>query len=151
MSVSTLLTDSPTRAADMGVLARARPARLAELIPALPTHEVLRGPEIGSVMVRGRVGGTGSPFNLGEMTVTRCSVRLKTGEVGHAHVQGRSKDHALRAALIDAALQGPQAEATRHQVIRPLAAEEEKARQKRAAKAAATRVEFFTMVRGEDK
>ena len=32
-------------------------------------------------MVRGRVGGTGAPFNLGEMSVTRCSVRLADGSL----------------------------------------------------------------------
>ena len=35
-------------------------------------------------VVRGRVGATGAAFNLGEMTVTRASVRLASGNVGHA-------------------------------------------------------------------
>ncbi len=135
----------------MGLLARAAPDRLAELMPGpLPTHALLRAPEIGAVMVRGRIGGTGAPFNLGEMTVTRCSVRLEEGTVGHAHVQGRDRDHARRAAVIDALMQGPGAEAVKRSVLDPLARDEAARRHARAARAAATRVEFLTLVRGED-
>ena len=100
----------------MGLLARAKPQRLAELFPDLPPHELLRAPEIGAVMVRGRIGGSGQPFNLGEMTVTRCALRLASGAVGHGHVQGRDKDHARRAAVLDALMQGDQAEALRASV-----------------------------------
>lgn len=135
----------------MGVLARAKPDRLAELLPELPPHDLLRAPEIGAVMVRGRIGGTGQPFNLGEMTMTRCALRLRTGAVGHAHVQGRDKAHALRAAVLDALLQTDQAEVLRAAVLAPLETEEQARRAARAAKAAATRVEFFTLVRGEDQ
>ena len=102
-------------------------------------------------MVQGRVGGTGEPFNLGEMTVTRCSVRLADGAVGHAWVQGRDKDHARRAAVADALLQTDAADEITARVIAPLAAEAQSLRDGRAAKAAATRVDFFTMVRGEDQ
>lgn len=135
----------------MATLAKAPPARLAALFPDLPPHHVLRQPEVGAVMVRGRVGGTGAAFNLGEMTVTRASVRLETGEVGHAWVQGRDKGHALRAAAVDALMQTDRADDLTAQVLRPLQAEAETARATRAAKAAATKVDFFTMVRGEDK
>ncbi|MBI1169940.1 phosphonate C-P lyase system protein PhnG [bacterium] len=135
----------------MGLFARATPAQLSDLMKDLPAHSVLRGPEVGAVMVRGRVGGTGQPFNLGEMTVTRCTIRLDCGTVGHAHVQGRDKSHALRAAVLDALLQTDRAEALRASVLAPLEAAEAAARQQRAAKAAATKVEFFTLVRGEDK
>ena len=93
----------------MATLAKAPPVRLAALVPDLPAHTVLRQPEIGAVMVRGRVGATGAAFNLGEMTVTRASVRLVSGEVGHAWVQGRDKGHALRAAAVDALMQTDQA------------------------------------------
>ena len=112
---------------------------------------MLRAPEIGSVMVQGRIGGTGAPFNLGEMTVTRCSLRIASGAVGHAYVQGRDRDHALRAALIDALMQTGAAEALRVQCLAPLARDEAARRQVAAEKAAATKVEFFTMVRGEDR
>ena len=131
-------------------LGAAASIRLQVLLPDLPPHALLRGPEVGAVMVRGRVGGTGQPFNLGEMTVTRCSVRLEGGAIGHAHVQGRDKAHALRAALVDALMQTGQAEVTRAQVLALLGAAEATARALRAAKAAATKVEFFTLVRGEN-
>lgn len=136
----------------MGLLARAKPALLAARMPeALPDHSLLRAPEIGAVMVQGRAGATGAPFNLGEMTVTRCSLRLATGQVGHAVVQGRDRDHARRAAVVDALMQSDAAAAIREQVLAPLAEAEETTRRDRAEKAAATKVEFFTMVRGEDK
>ncbi len=135
----------------MATLAKASPTRLAALFPDLPPHTILRQPEIGAVMVRGRVGGTGAAFNLGEMTVTRASVRLASGTVGHAWVQGRDKDHALRAATLDALMQTDQAAAMTASVLQPLDVEARTARNLRADKAAATKVDFFTMVRGEDK
>lgn len=134
----------------MGLMARAHPARLAELAPELPPHSLLRAPEIGAVMVQGRQGGTGAAFNLGEMTVTRCSVRLECGAVGHAWVQGRDKDHARRAAVLDALIQTDRAPALAAMVLAPLAHDEAVQRDAQARKAGATRVEFFTMVRGED-
>lgn len=138
-----------TRRDWMSVLAKAPPARLAALVPDLPPHDLLRAPETGAVMIEGRIGGTGGRFNLGEMTVTRCSVRL--GEaVGHACVQGRDKDHARRAAVLDALMQGGDATRIGTEVLTPLRAEALAAKAARAAKAAATRVEFFTMMRGED-
>jgi len=145
---------SPQAASDrrhwLSVLAKARPERLAALMPDLPAHDMLRRPEAGAVMVRGRIGGTGAPFNLGEMTVTRCSVQLGSGAVGHAWVQGRDRAHAVRAAVIDALMQTEAADDLRGRVIDVLAAEAQADRAARAAKAAATKVEFFTLVRGED-
>lgn len=134
----------------MSVLAKAAPGRLAALMPDLPAHEVLRTPETGAVMVRGRAGATGAPFNLGEVTVTRCSVRLSCGTVGHAWVQGRDKAHARRAAVIDALMQTDAADTHAAHILQPLEREAAAARAARAAKAAGTKVEFFTMVRGED-
>lgn len=137
----------------LGLLATAPHDRLlalwAEAGPA-PDHHILRGPEIGTVMLRGRTGGTGAPFNLGEITVTRASVQLASGPVGHGHVQGRSHTAALTAALIDALMQTPQAAVFAEQILTPLATEQAKRRDSRAASAAATKVDFFTLVRGED-
>lgn len=147
----TTQTDQQARKGWMGLLARARPARLQQLFPQLPPHDFLRAPEVGAVMLRGRIGGSGQPFNLGEMTVTRCALRLGSGVVGHAHVQGRDKAHATRAAVLDALLQTDQAARLHADVLAPLEAEETARRATRAAKAAATRVEFFTLVRGEDQ
>lgn len=136
----------------MGLLARADAAAMSRLIAdlGLPDHTLLRGPEIGGVMVRGRAGAIGGPFNLGEMTVTRCSVKLSCGTIGHAYVQGRDKTHATQAALIDALMQTDAAEHIAAKVLEPLCEAEQIARASRAAKAAATKVDFFTMLRGED-
>jgi alpha-D-ribose 1-methylphosphonate 5-triphosphate synthase subunit PhnG len=114
-----------------------------------PAHDILRPPEIGTVMVRGRAGAKGAPFNLGEMTVTRATVRLADGAVGHGHVQGRSKQAALTAALIDALCEAGEDAPLEAAILAPLRAEAEAQRRARAARAAATKVEFFTMVRGE--
>lgn len=137
----------------MGLLAKAPPARLQALFADLgdrPAFTWLRPPELGGVMLRGRMGGTGAPFNLGEMTVTRCALKLETGEVGHAYVQGRDKAHAERAALVDAMMQTARANEVSDRVLEPLADEAAAAKTARAAKAAATKVDFFTMMRGED-
>lgn len=153
MTVCVPPPDLQDRRTWMGLLARARPERLAELMSDEPDPGpvILRQPETGTVMVQGRIGAAGSPFNLGEMTVTRCSLRLEGGAVGHAHVQGRSKDHARRAALIDALMQTGRAERLRRDVLEPLLRDEAGRRLVRAGKAAATKVEFFTLVRGEDR
>ncbi|MGR3793553.1 phosphonate C-P lyase system protein PhnG [Vannielia sp. SX4] len=137
----------------MGTLATAKPAALeaaVDTLGALPGFSWLRRPEVGGVMVPGRMGGTGAAFNLGEITVTRCALKLESGEVGHAYVQGRDKAHAERAALCDALMQTGRADDVRRLVLTPLAAARAEARKARAARAAATKVEFFTMVRGED-
>jgi alpha-D-ribose 1-methylphosphonate 5-triphosphate synthase subunit PhnG len=133
----------------MSILARAEAAEIAERLDALPPpppHRRLRGPETGLVMVRGRAGGDGAPFNLGEMTVTRCAVRLDDGTVGHGYVAGRDARQAELAALLDALMQ----DATRRPgleaaVIAPLEAAQAERRAGLARRAAATRVEFFTM------
>lgn len=138
----------------LGLLARAPAGRLSVLCQAAGIGADitwLRRPEIGTVMLRGRAGGTGAPFNLGEVTVTRASVQLTAGPVGHGHVQGRDKEAAEWAALVDALMQTDRADSIRAAVLDPLAAEMAAATQVRAEKAAATRVEFFTLVRGEDQ
>ena len=143
--------DPNSRKEWISTLAKAPPAALQRLIADLPAHDLLRPAEVGAVMVRGRVGGTGAPFNLGEMSVTRCSVRLADGTVGHAWVQGRDKDHARRAAVVDALMQTDAARDIQVQVIAPLAEAALQKRTARAGKAAGTKVDFFTMVRGEDQ
>jgi alpha-D-ribose 1-methylphosphonate 5-triphosphate synthase subunit PhnG len=137
----------------MGLLATAPEGRVPELLDAArprPDFEWLRKPEIGSVMARGRAGGTGAPFNLGEMTVTRCALTLADGTVGHAHVMGRRKADAEAAALVDALMQTDGAALLRHAVLDALATEKRAGREARARKAAATKVDFFTVARGED-
>ncbi|MEL7460633.1 MAG: phosphonate C-P lyase system protein PhnG [Pseudomonadota bacterium] len=144
--------DQQNRRERMGLVARSGPRAAALFADAglEAQYEMLRAPEIGSVMVQGRAGGTGGAFNLGEMTVTRCSLKLDSGAVGHGFVQGRDRTAAQAAALLDALMQteaAPRAEAA---VLAPLRAEEAARRKTRAEKAAATKVEFFTMTRGED-
>jgi alpha-D-ribose 1-methylphosphonate 5-triphosphate synthase subunit PhnG len=130
----------------MAVLARADADELGERLGALPPYRVLRGPEAGLVMVRGRAGGGGAPFNLGEMTTTRCTVRTEGGFVGHAYVAGRSERQAELAALADALLQDPLRQtAMLEDVIEKLATAQQAQRDAVAAKAAATRVQFFAM------
>jgi alpha-D-ribose 1-methylphosphonate 5-triphosphate synthase subunit PhnG len=140
------------RRAWMGLMVRAPAGRIAALLDettARPRFEWLRAPEYGSVMVRGRTGASGAPFNLGEMTVTRCALRLETGEEGHAWLQGRRREDAEAAALVDALMQTEAAEDLRAHVLAVLRAEAGTRRTTRAAKAAATKVDFFTMMRGE--
>jgi len=137
----------------MGVLARTGTRRLEQAYAALdapPRFEFLRRPEVGMVMVRARAEAQGGQFNLGEMTVARCSVRLADGPVGHGYVAGRDKRHAELAAVFDALMQSPEHGPNLYDTIGALSAELDERRGKRDAKTAATRVNFFTMVRGED-
>jgi alpha-D-ribose 1-methylphosphonate 5-triphosphate synthase subunit PhnG len=130
----------------MAVLARADAEAVQARLGDVPRYTVLRGPEAGLVMLRGRTGGGGAPFNLGEMTATRCTVRTDTGLVGHAYVAGRNERLAELAALADALLQDPSRQrALLRQVIEPLAELQEARRAEMAAKASATRVQFFAM------
>ena len=131
----------------MAVLARADAAELAEASAGLlPAYTVLRGPEAGLIMLRGRAGGNGAPFNLGEATVARCTVRSEAGYVGHGYCLGRELRAVELAAAIDAGLQDPAREAAlRSNVIAPLAAAQDAARSLVARRAAATQVQFFTM------
>lgn len=140
----------------MSVLAK---AELSELecawdgLPEKPAYDWLRQPEVGMVMVRARAGGTGGRFNLGQMTVTRCALRLQeSGPVGLGYVQGRSKRHAELAAVFDALLQdeGRRA-ALEGSVIAPLEAAHAERRGTRSRKANSTKVNFFTLVRGENE
>lgn len=123
---------------------------LAQLAP-LPEASDVRTPEIGLVMLQGRVGGDGAPFNVGEVTVTRAAVKLATGELGNSYLLGRSMRKARLAAIVDALGQSSHyaarlaaalAEPVQQRVARELA--------RRAAETNATKVEFFTMKRGED-
>lgn len=140
------------RKAAMAVLAHSAAAEIAGRLDTivLPAHENLREAENGLVMVRGRIGGDGSPFNLGEATVSRAAVRLSSGEVGFGYALGRDKDKARMIALCDALIQTREhASAVETQVVAPLRAAMMARRDRRAAEAAATRVDFYTMVRGE--
>ncbi|MFN0302113.1 MAG: phosphonate C-P lyase system protein PhnG [Burkholderiales bacterium] len=140
----------------MAIVARTTLAEVEARWTALqlkPRVEWLRRPETGLSMVRGRIGGSGDAFNLGEVTVTRCALRwiAPSGPiVGIGYVAGRSHRHAEVAAMIDAAAQDPEtAVVIDIQVIRPLAEALRSRDATEARKAAATRAEFFTMVRSQ--
>ena len=154
---SETIADKPTdpgRKAAMAAFAHAGRDELRALCECagLPMDaEMLRGPETGLVTVRGRIGGGGAVFNTGEATVTRATVRLPSGQVGHAYALGRDKEKARLAAILDA---NWCAQATRAvveaKIVAPLLDAFTVADAKRRAETAATKVDFFTMVRGED-
>jgi alpha-D-ribose 1-methylphosphonate 5-triphosphate synthase subunit PhnG len=152
--MATSVSDGQARRRWMSILAKAAPGDVEAAWDALsdrPVYRPLRGPEVGLVMVRGRAGGTGVRFNLGETTVTRCTVELDGGTVGHAYVHGRHLRHAELAAALDAMLQDPTRYAAVAERVVDRLAETQAARRRAAeARAAATRVEFLTLVRGED-
>jgi alpha-D-ribose 1-methylphosphonate 5-triphosphate synthase subunit PhnG len=140
------------RKAAMAVLASSPASDIAVRLKALdlPHHEDLREAENGLVMVRGRIGGDGAPFNLGEATVARAAVRLASGEVGFGYTLGRDRDKARMIALCDALVQSSAfAGDVEAKVIAPLRAAVFARRDRKAAETAATRVDFYTMVRGE--
>ncbi len=140
------------RKAAMAVLAHSDAAEIACRLGAiaLPPHENLREPENGLVMVRGRIGGDGAPFNLGEATVSRAAVRLASGEVGFGYTLGRDREKARMIALCDALVQSNEfADALEANVLAPLRAAMDSRRNRKAAETAATRVDFYTLVRGE--
>ena len=113
-----------------------------------PRYSLLRQPEIGLVMLRGRISGSGAPFAAGEMTVTRAAVRLASGELGIGYVGGRKPRQAEQVAALDAMGQTAEwQQRIEDAVVAPLAAEAEARRRLRASKAAATKVDFFTVAR----
>ena len=140
------------RQAAMAVLAHAEAGEIAARLRdfVLPAHQDLRAPENGLVMLRGRVGGDGAPFNLGEATVSRAAVRLASGEVGFGYTLGRDGEKARLIALCDALVQSRDfGAAVERDVIAPLREQLKTARKQAAAETAATKVDFYTMVRGE--
>src|SRR5260221_11686868 len=139
------------RKAAMAVLAHSDAADIAGRLGAVavPAYENLREPENGLVMVRGRIGGDGAPFNLGEATVSRAAVRLATGEVGFGYTLGRDREKARMIALCDALVQSNEfADTIEANVLAPLRKAMISMRNRKAQETAATRVDFYTMVRG---
>lgn len=142
----------------MAILAKAPLALLEESFQALgtlPRYQYLRSPEIGLTMVRGRIEGTGDPFNLGEMTLTRCVVQIAGVHAdeliaGFGYVAGRSQRHAELAALGDALLQHPDWQShVESNVLQSLQTAAQAKREQITAQVEATRVNFFTLKRGE--
>lgn len=136
----------------MAVLAHTPTAEIAEALKSVevPAYELLREPENGLVMLRGRIGGDGAAFNLGEATVSRAAVRLASGAVGFGYTLGRDREKAQLIALCDAMIQTDEfADRLEAAVLSPLSARIAAERQRKAAETAATKVDFYTLVRGE--
>ncbi len=142
-------TDLRARPTWLGILARADADRIAHCLtdaPALPDFTRLRGPETGMAMIRARMGGSGAAFNVGEITIARCTIRDVTGRIGHGYATGRDLVHAELVARIDAALQNPVLQDRLiDAVVAPLAAEIAARRAAIEAQAQATEVKFFTL------
>ena len=145
-------TPSPRKAA-ADLMARAHPDELKttlETIAASETVTRLKGPETGLVMLRGRIGG-GAVFNLGEATMSRASVRLFDGLVGHGHCLGTDRTKAEMIAILDALFQRKGMEQRiETALLAPLRARIATENEKQKQETAATRVDFFTMVRGDN-
>ncbi|HMK81836.1 MAG TPA: phosphonate C-P lyase system protein PhnG [Xanthobacteraceae bacterium] len=126
-------------------------ARLLAQVGPVPEHHQLRKAESGLIMMRGRIGGDGAPFNLGEVTVSRAAVQLASGEIGFGYVLGRDKEKAQLIAYCDALMQRSEwQEPLERVLLAPIRKRLRAARAAKAEQAAATKVEFFTLVRGED-
>lgn len=138
----------------ISVLAKAPTETLLKLSNSVVSDmsfEVIREPEIGLTQVRARMGGKGAPFNMGDMTVTRCVVRAPSDALGFSYIAGRNKPHALRAAQLDAMLQLTDFyQPLTDSIIEPLKQQINEAQQAKEQATAATKVDFFTLVRGED-
>ncbi|MBW9460693.1 phosphonate C-P lyase system protein PhnG [Kluyvera sp. EC_51] len=146
--------DTATRQHWMSVLSHSDPASLAAKMVALnisADYETLRAPETGLVQLQGRMGGTGERFFAGDATLTRAAVRLSNGTVGYSWVLGRDKPHAERCAVIDALMQQPtHFQTLLETLITPLEADRTARIAARQAEINASRVDFFTLVRGDN-
>lgn len=146
--------DTSTRQRWMRVLAHCQPAALRERMNALglpPDYDTIRAPEIGLVQIQARMGGTGQRFFAGDATLTRAAIRLNSGTLGYSYVLGRDKAHAERCAVIDALLQEPpHFQTLMETLIAPLEADRAARVAARQAEVNTSRVDFFTLVRGDN-
>lgn len=137
----------------MNTLALATEGELTDAWDALdfkPGTKNVRGPETGLVMVRGRTGGAGQQFNLGEVAVSRATILLENGIAGHAHVLGNHPEKARLAAVFDALAQTETHKPVVDRLLTAIETRVNKQHLKQAQETAATGVDFFTLVRGED-
>lgn len=144
--------ETSARRAWLSVLARASRSELEAHLAAqaVPAFEAVRPPEAGMVMLRGRVGGTGDAFNLGEASLVRCALRLAGGTLGVGYALGRDRRKAELIALFDGLLQDPgRTPRLMREVVDPLRRDQAARREAASRAAASSRVDFFTLVRGE--
>lgn len=148
-----LTPEQEARRRRLSVLAKAAFADLDaafEGMPTKPIWSIMRQPETGMVMSRARAGGTGERFNLGEVAVTRCTIRLEEGITGHGYVMGRNRRHAELIAVLDAMMQIPaHRDELEAAIIEPLAHRQTERNTNRGRQVAATKVDFFTVARGD--
>jgi alpha-D-ribose 1-methylphosphonate 5-triphosphate synthase subunit PhnG len=138
------------RQAWLGVLVRVPADAMIEAAEQFDFDvETLKSPEIGMLMTDARIHATGSGFHLGEVTLTRCVLKDTLGHLGYGQILGRNTKQALAIARFDLALQrqdtAPRAEELlagwREEIAALDAMQDERVE--------ATRVDFFTMVRGD--
>ena len=138
----------------LSVLAHSSAALLETHWQALnlqPAFTLIRPAEIGLTRLQARMGATGQRFVMGDATVTRAVVQLSDGTLGYSYLLGRDKAHAERCALLDALLQQPETrQLLEEKIITPLAGWREEQRQLRAREIASSKVDFFTLVRGDN-
>ncbi|WP_420971819.1 phosphonate C-P lyase system protein PhnG [Bradyrhizobium sp. B120] len=72
---------------------------------ARPNFQWIRRPEYGAAKLRGAVGRTGAVFNIGETTVTRCTLQIETGEIGIVTIL--TSDDPLQGFLQNVTARGP--------------------------------------------
>lgn len=154
---NTVTNESPlafaARKRYLAILARSSAAELEEarlLLGDLPAVHYVRPAEVGMAMLRGRIGGTGDAFNLGEATVTRCALRVGGAPLGVGYTLGRERRKAELIAMFDSLLQGGEQSALIQREVISVYGAKQSARADASRQAAATsKVEFFTFVRGE--
>lgn len=146
--------DENQRSRWMAVLAHSLPHELASRWAELelaPQYQVIRQPETGLVQIQARMGATGQRFFAGDTTITRAVVQLSNGIYGYSYLLGRDKAHAERCAAIDALMQDKaHFHALQETLIAPLADNREQRLAKRRAEVNTSRVDFFTLVRGDN-
>ena len=146
--------DTSTRQRWMATLARSTPEMLRARMRTLglaPEYEQIRVPQTGLVQIQPRMGATGDRFFPGDATLTRAVVQLAGGQLGFSWVLGRDKGHAERCAVCDALLQDPtQYQTLMETLITPLEADRAARIDARQAEVNASRVDFFTLVRGDN-
>ena len=151
-ALQTVLDLKAARANTMALLARSSAVQLQTALdrywPGI-SFSALKPAATGLVMLRGRIGGDGAAFNAGEATVSKAVIELDDGTRGYGHCLGRNVKKAELAAIFDALWQQDETR-VEQLVLTPIREALVVARQTKSSQTAATKVDFFTLVRGED-
>ncbi len=145
--------DEKNRKNALSILAKSALSNIVECWDSVdidPVFSFLKKPEVGMVMVRAKAGGDGQQFNMGEMTVTRCVIQLDSKEIGYGYTSGRNPKKSKIIAVIDACFQVNTLNKTiENNIISPLENILMEKESKQKNKVDSSKVDFFTMVRGE--